>query len=122
MNLLSICKAKGRRSGEESYYVLSLDQGVKKIHLDDDVKRMLENIRDHAHRFAINKQRKKQEKSSLQSTLLQIPGLGQKRLKSLLLHFGGLALLSQASVDQIANIKGISKALAEKIYNWFQKK
>ena len=96
--------------------MLSLDQGVTKVELDKEVKRMLENLRDHAHRFAITKQRKKFLKSSLHSNLHDIPGLGPQRVTALIHHFGGLELLSKASIDQIAKVPGISKTMAEKIH------
>ncbi|MEC8882183.1 MAG: excinuclease ABC subunit UvrC [Pseudomonadota bacterium] len=121
LHLLSICKAPGRKSGEETYYMLSLDQGVTKVELDTDVKRMLENLRDHAHRFAITRQRKKFLKTSLHSNLLDIPGLGPQRVTSLIHHFGGLELLSKASIDQIVKVPGISKAMAEKIHTLVHK-
>lgn len=116
MHLLSICKAPGRKSGEESYYMLSLTQGVIQIDPDPGIRRMLENIRDHAHRFAITKQRKKHLKSSLQDDLQRVPGLGPQRLTHLMHHFGGMDILQQASVAQINQVPGISNALAEKIF------
>ena len=121
IHLLAICKAPGRRSGEEKYYALSLDHGVKTMHFTDEVSRMLENIRDHAHRFAITRQRKKHMKSSLESSFASIPGLGPKRIKQLMHYFGGLDAIRKASVKQLHQVPGISHELAERIHRLVHK-
>ena len=121
MHLLAICKAPGRRSGEEKYYALSLDHGVKSMHFSDEVARMLENIRDNAHRFAITRQRKKHMKSSLESSFSSIPGLGPKRIKQLMHYFGGLDAITKASIKQLHQVPGISHELAERIYRLIHK-
>lgn len=116
VHLLAICKAPGRRSGEERYFALSLEHGVTQLALPAHVTRMLENIRDHAHRLAITKQRQKHLKTSLDSRFASIPGLGPKRIKQLMHYFGGLEQISKASVRQIEQVPGISKDLAERIH------
>jgi excinuclease ABC subunit C len=116
IHLLAICKAPGRRSGEERYFALSLDHGVTQLTLPAHVTRMLENIRDHAHRLAITKQRQKHLKTSLDSRFSEVPGLGPKRIKQLMHYFGGLEPITKASVKQLAQVPGISRELAERIY------
>lgn len=118
MHLLAICKAPGRRSGQERYYALTLQHGIQQLHFTDVVLRMLENIRDHAHRFAITKQRQKHRKASLSTTLDQIDGLGPKRIKNLLHYFGGMAAIKKATIKQLHQVPGISYDLAKRIYEF----
>ena len=81
---------------------------------------LLQRIRDEAHRFAIEAQRKKRSKS-IQSQLLSIPGLGDKRARQLLRRFGSATRLRQASAEEIADLPGIGVALAEEIHRHLNK-
>jgi excinuclease ABC subunit C len=80
---------------------------------------LIQHIRDEAHRFAITGHRQRREKSRKQSVLEDIAGLGPKRRQILLKQFGGLQGISNASVDALAGIDGISKQLAQRIYDLF---
>jgi excinuclease ABC subunit C len=75
---------------------------------------LLQRIRDEAHRFAITYQRTKRS-SAISSTLSEIAGLGDKRVAALLKHFGSAKRLRLATVDEIAEVAGIGKALAQQI-------
>ncbi len=75
---------------------------------------LLQRIRDEAHRFAIAFQRTKRS-SVMSSTLAEIAGLGDKRVAALLKHFGSAKRLRLATVDEIAEVAGIGKALAQQI-------
>ena len=75
---------------------------------------LLQRIRDEAHRFAITYQRTKRS-SAISSTLSEIAGLGDKRVAALLKHFGSAKRLRVATVDEIAEVAGIGKALAQQI-------
>lgn len=75
---------------------------------------LLQRIRDEAHRFAITYQRTKRS-SAISSTLSEIAGLGDKRVAALLKHFGSAKRLRMATVDEIAEVAGIGKALAQQI-------
>ena len=77
---------------------------------------LLQQVRDEAHRFAITGHRQRRSKAKKQSHLEQIPGLGPKRRRELLRHFGGQQEIKKASENEIAKVTGISKKLAENIY------
>jgi excinuclease ABC subunit C len=75
---------------------------------------LVQRLRDEAHRFAISYQRKKRS-GSIASQLEQISGLGEKRVKALLKHFGSAKRLKQASADEISEVAGIGPVLAQQI-------
>ncbi|MCP4685195.1 MAG: excinuclease ABC subunit UvrC [bacterium] len=77
---------------------------------------LLKRIRDEAHRFAITYNRKVRTKRTIRSALDDIPGVGPSRRVALLKKFGSVARLKKASAEQMAEVKGISPALAEKIH------
>jgi excinuclease ABC subunit C len=77
---------------------------------------LLQQIRDEAHRFAIAGHRQRRGKKRKQSVLEQIPGLGPKRRRELIKHFGGQQEIKKASETEIAKVIGISRKLAENIY------
>jgi excinuclease ABC subunit C len=80
---------------------------------------VLQRIRDEAHRFAITYHRKKREKAISHSRLDDIPGIGPKKKKELLLHFGSLKEIEGADIRQLMQVPGLSKKLAQQIYDFF---
>lgn len=117
IRLLGIAKGISRRAGQETLF-LSDGERYKEIALptESGALHLLQQIRDEAHRFAITGHRQRRAKARKQSSLEQIPGLGPKRRRELLRHFGGQQEVSRASEADIAKVTGISKILAENIY------
>ena len=76
---------------------------------------LVQRIRDEAHRFAIGYHRQLRRKSALTSQLEEIPGVGPKRRKALLKHFGSLEKIREASVDDLAVVPGMNLVAAEQI-------
>jgi excinuclease ABC subunit C len=83
---------------------------------------LLERIRDEAHRFAITAHRKKRKKKMLGSTLQHIPGVGPKTRQALLRHFGSVASIEQAAVQQLKETPGVGPELAATIRAYFESK
>jgi excinuclease ABC subunit C len=78
--------------------------------------RMLQHIRDEAHRTAIGFHRKTRSKSHLKSALDDLPGLGPTRRQALLVHFGSLKAVREADPARIAEVPGFGEALAQRVY------
>jgi excinuclease ABC subunit C len=80
---------------------------------------LLKRLRDEAHRFAITYHRKLRGKRAVKSELDDIAGIGESRRTALLKHFGSVKKIKEASIEDIAAVKGVPKKLAEAIYNHF---
>ena len=113
--VIGIAKGPERKAGLEDIVfpgrndVLNLPSDHPGLHL-------LQQIRDEAHRFAIQGHRARRGKARTKSTLQEIAGIGATRRKALLAHFGGVKGVQAASVEDIARVPGISRALAERIF------
>lgn len=118
IRLVSIVKGEGRKSGLES---LILDDGeiLKDIPNNNIGFHLLQHIRDEAHRFAITGHRQKRAKTNLSSSLEEIEGIGPKKRKALLVYFGGLDGIRNASVEELSQVTGIDQKLAEIVYNFY---
>lgn len=113
--LLGIAKGVTRKPGFELLY---LNEAANEFTLpaDSPALHLIQQVRDEAHRFAITGHRARRGKARRTSSLEEVPGVGPKRRRELLRHFGGLQELSRASVEEIAKAPGISKKLADLIY------
>ena len=76
---------------------------------------LLKQVRDEAHRFAITYNRKVRTKRTIKSALDDIPGIGPAKRTALLKHFGSLKRIKKASIEELMQVKGISKGLAERV-------
>ena len=81
---------------------------------------LVQRVRDESHRFAITHHRSLRGKRQLASILDDIPGIGKKRKKNLLLHFGTFSKIQSAEINELAEVDGISPALAETIYTYLK--
>ena len=108
--LLGIAKGISRRAGQETLYI-DTEDGYREIAIptESPALHLLQQIRDEAHRFAITGHRQRRAKARKQSVLEEIPGLGPKRRRELLKHFGGQQQIRKASEAEIAKVTGISK-------------
>ena len=79
---------------------------------------LIERLRDEAHRFAITHHRKLRTSHSIASRLEQIPGIGPKRRKAVLMHFKTVEQLNSASIDEIAKADGVGEKYARLIYDF----
>lgn len=113
--LVGVAKGPERKPGFETLFI---DDQKEPVHCDPSSKalHLIQSIRDEAHRFAITGHRQQRSKTRNISMLEQIEGIGAKRRRDLLRFFGGLNEIKSASVEEIANVPGISKALAKRIY------
>ncbi len=115
VRLLGIAKGPDRKPGMEQLFLYGEDQALI-LPSDSAALHLLQQIRDESHRFAITGHRQQRGKARRTSLLEEIPGVGAKRRRQLLLHFGGLQELSAAGAEDIATVAGISHALAHRIY------
>ena len=115
--IVAIAKGEKRNSGLEKFY------HKKNIELEisnnDPLRYFLQRLRDEVHRFVIGAHRQKRSKSLMSTRLDEITGLGGIRRKNLLMRFGSTKEVSKASVNELQKVQGISRNLAEQIYNFF---
>lgn len=113
----AIAKGPDRNAGRERFF--QPDRPPFTLERRDPVLYFLERLRDEAHRFAIGAHRAKRSKAIGQSLLDAIPGVGGKRKRALLHHFGSARSVAGAGIEDLEKVEGISHAIAKKIYDHF---
>jgi excinuclease ABC subunit C len=113
--LLAIAKGRARRAGEEEWITTS-PRRVLHPGPESPASHLVQQIRDEAHRFAITGHRGRRQNAATKSTLERIPGIGPRRRRALLNHFGGLQGVNKAGIEELSSVPGISRVLAEEIF------
>jgi len=112
---VGVAKGADRRVGQERLFLAGREAPLI-LNADSAALRLIQRVRDEAHRFAIAGHRKARARTRLESFLEEIPGLGPAKRRELLKSFGGLQGVRQASVEDLAKVRGISRPLAESIF------
>ncbi len=113
--LMGVAKGSSRRAGYEEWVLpaspYSLQPGP-----ESSASHLVQQVRDEAHRFAITGHRGRRQKAAVHSVLEDIPGVGARRRRALLTHFGGLQGVRKAGIEELSGIPGINRQLAERIF------
>ena len=112
--LLGIAKGTTRKPGLET--IILAGHGELALPPNGPAMHLLQHIRDEAHRFAISAHRGRRQKQRRQSALDEVPGVGPRRKRELLAHFGSVTAIKGASVEEIAKVPGLSRKLATEIH------
>lgn len=115
--IIAIAKGEDRNAGRETFFVPG--QPSFQLPERDPVLFYLQRLRDESHRFVIGAHRTKRAKSITSSPLDEAPGIGAKRKKALLMHFGSARAVSSASLADLRAVSGVSEAVAKTLYDYF---
>ncbi len=117
LTVVAIAKGPDRNAGREQFFIDGRPSFQLPEH--DPVLHYLQRLRDEVHRFAIGAHRTRRTGDISKSPLDEISGIGGRRKKALLLHFGSAREVARAGIDDLQKVAGISRSVAEKIYNHF---
>ncbi|MEO1079081.1 MAG: excinuclease ABC subunit UvrC [Pseudomonadota bacterium] len=116
VHIVGVAKGTTRKAGFETLVMADSDIEVQ-LPADNPALHLIQQIRDEAHRFAITGHRGRRDRQRRQSALEEIPGVGAKRRRELLRHFGSASAVENASVEELRKIPGISANIAQVIYD-----
>ncbi len=119
--IVGVAKGPERDAGREHFHMAG---GKKPLLLEprDPVLYFVQRLRDEAHRFAIGTHRAKRAKALSANPLDEIGGIGPRRRRALLKHFGSAKAVSRAGVEDLKVVEGISAEMAQKIYDFFHER
>lgn len=115
VSIVGVAKGADRRPGQERLFLAGQDLPTI-LAADSPALHLIQRIRDEAHRFAIAGHRHRRAKARRESILETVPGLGPRKRRELLRQFGGLQGISRAGIEDLQKVHGISRKLAESIY------
>lgn len=115
--VVAIAKGPDRNAGRETFFMAGRDPFT--LPPDHPVLHFLQRVRDEVHRFAITSHRSRRSRAIGANPLEEITGIGAKRKKALLMHFGSAKEVAAAGIADLEKVDGISRAVAEKIYRFF---
>jgi|TARA_B100000029_G_scaffold492973_1_gene554927 excinuclease ABC subunit C len=115
--VVGIAKGPERNAGREKFYLA--EKAAFQLPQNDGLLYYFQRLRDEAHRFAISTHRAKRSKSIYKNPLDEVSGIGAKRKKALLLHFGSARAVTRAGLADLEGVSGISKSMAKQIYYYF---
>ncbi len=115
VTIVGVAKGVSRKAGLESLFVSGRKDAVA-LPPDSAALHLIQQIRDESHRFAITAHRQRRARKRKESPLEGIDGIGPKRRRALLRHFGGIQQVESAAAEEIAKVEGIDQKLAKLIY------
>jgi excinuclease ABC subunit C len=111
-----VAKGADRRPGQERLFVHGAS-APRMLEPHSPALRLIQRVRDEAHRFAITGHRRRRARRYSESVLETVPGLGPAKRRALLRHFGGLQGILRAGVADLEQVQGVGTALARSIYD-----
>jgi excinuclease ABC subunit C len=118
--VIGVAKGPDRDAGREHFHIPGCE--VFMLEPRDPVLYFVQRLRDEAHRFAIGTHRAKRSKAIGANPLDEISGIGNKRKRALMNHFGSAKAVSRAGVEDLKAVDGISAEMAQKIYDFFHER
>jgi excinuclease ABC subunit C len=113
--LMGVAKGPSRRAGYEEW-ILPVAPHSLQPGPESSASHLIQQVRDEAHRFAITGHRGRRQKAAVHSVLEDIPGVGARRRRALLTHFGGIQGVRKAGIEELSGIPGINQQLARRIF------